>query len=58
VHCSLLSKHINIEIHTTIIFPVILYECENWSVVLREERRPRAYENLVLSDIFGLRGTR
>jgi len=44
---SLLSKNIKIEIHRTIILPV-LYGCETWSLTLREERRLRVLENRVL----------
>ena len=34
----LLSKTLKIKIYRTIIFPVVLYGCENWSLTLREER--------------------
>jgi len=34
--------------------PVVLYECETWSLTLREERRLRVSENRVLR-IFGPR---
>ena len=37
----------------TIILPIVLYECETWSLALREERRLRAFENRVLMRIFG-----
>jgi len=53
---SLLSKYFNIKIYRTIIFPVVLYGCENWSLTLREERRVRVFENRVLRRILGLRG--
>jgi len=39
--------------HRTIILPVILYGCETWSLILREERRLRVFENRVLKRIFG-----
>jgi len=45
--CSL-SKNIKINIHRTIIFPVILHGCETWSVILG-----RVFENKVLEKIFG-----
>jgi transposase len=32
---------------------VVLYGCETWSLTLREERRPRVFENGVLRRIFG-----
>jgi len=40
------------KIYGTIILPV-LYGCETWSLTLREQRRPRVFENRVLSRIFG-----
>jgi hypothetical protein len=33
--------------------PVVLYGCETWSLTLREERRLRVFENMVLRRIFG-----
>jgi hypothetical protein len=35
----LLSKNIKIRIYKTIILPVVLYEYETWSLILREEHR-------------------
>jgi hypothetical protein len=32
---------------------VVLYECENWSLTLREKRRLRVFENMVLRRVFG-----
>jgi hypothetical protein len=32
--------------------PVVLYECETWSLTLREEQRLRVFENRVLRRIF------
>jgi len=32
-----------------------LYGCETWSLILREERRLRVFENRVLRRIFGPR---
>ena len=49
---SLLSKNIKIKIYRTIILPV-LYGCETWLLILREERRLRVFENRVLRRIFG-----
>jgi len=37
----LLSKNLNIKIYRNIILPVVLYECETWSLTLWEERRLR-----------------
>jgi hypothetical protein len=45
---SLLSKNIQITICRTIIFLVVLFECETWSLTLREERMPRVFQNMVL----------
>ena len=33
--------------------PVVLYGCETWSLTLREERKLRVFENIVLRRIFG-----
>ena len=33
--------------------PVVLYGCETWSLILREDRRLRVLENRVLRRIFG-----
>jgi len=49
----LLSKNLKIKIHRTIILPVILYGFEAWSLTLREERKLRVFENMVLKRIFG-----
>jgi len=48
----LLSKNLKIKVHRTIILPV-LYECETWSLTLRDKRRLRVFENRVLRRIFG-----
>ena len=42
-----------IKIYRTIILPVVLYGCETRSLTLREEHRPRVFENRVLRGIFG-----
>jgi len=49
---SLVSKNIKIKIHRTTLLPFVLYGCETWSLILREERRLRLFENRVLSRIF------
>ena len=33
--------------------PIVLYECETWSLALREERNLRVFENRVLRRLFG-----
>ena len=44
----LLSTNSKIKIYRTIILPVVLYWCENWSLALREGRRLKVFENKVL----------
>jgi len=51
----LLSKNLKIKIYRTIILPFVLYGCETWSLTLREERKLRVFENMVLRRIFGAR---
>ena len=51
---SLLSKNIKIKIYIDIILSVVLYGCETWSLILRQECRLRVFENRVMS-IFGPR---
>jgi hypothetical protein len=49
----LLYRNIKIKIYRTLILPVDLYGYETWSLTLREERRLRLYENMVLRRISG-----
>jgi len=49
----LLSKNVKINVYRTIILPDVLYGCETWSLTLREERKLRVFENMVLRRIFG-----
>ena len=51
----LLSKNLKIKIYRTITLPVVLYGCETWSLILREERKLRVFENMVFRRIFGPR---
>jgi hypothetical protein len=44
-----------VNIYKTVILPVVLYGCENWSLTLREQKRLRVLENRVLRRIFGLK---
>jgi hypothetical protein len=48
-------KNLKIRIYKTISLPVVLYGCETWSLTLREERRPRVFENRMQRKIFGLK---
>jgi len=52
---KLLSKNLKIKIYRTIILPVVLYRCETWSLTLREGRKLRVFENMVLRRKFGPR---
>jgi hypothetical protein len=49
----LLSRNLKVKIYKTIILPVVLYGCESWSLILREENRLRVFENRVLRRILG-----
>jgi hypothetical protein len=42
---------VKVKIYKTIIIPVVLYGCETWSLMLREEHRLRVFENRVLRRI-------
>jgi len=53
---NLLSKNLKIKIYRTLILPVVLYGCENWSLTFREKSRLRVFENRVLRRIFGVIG--
>jgi hypothetical protein len=46
-------KNLKIRIYKAIILPVVLYGCETWSLILREEHRLRVFENRVLRRVFG-----
>ena len=54
----LLSKSLNIKIYRTIILPGVLCWCETWSLTLREERKLRVFENMVLRIILDHGGMR
>jgi hypothetical protein len=49
----LLSRNVKVKIYKTIILPIVLYGCETWAHILREEHRLRVFENKVLRRIFG-----
>jgi len=51
----LLPKNLKINIYRIIILPVALYGCETCSLNLREVRKLRVFENVVLRRIFGSR---
>jgi hypothetical protein len=43
----------SINIYGNLIFPVVVYGCETWSLTLREEHRLRVLENRVQRGVFG-----
>jgi hypothetical protein len=48
---SRLSRIVKIKIYKTIILPGVLYGCETWSLILREEHRLRVFEKRALRGI-------
>jgi hypothetical protein len=50
---SEVSKNTKIRVYRNRILPVVLYGCETWSLILREEQRLRVFEIRVLRRIFG-----
>jgi hypothetical protein len=52
---KLISKNLQIRIDRNLILSVVLYGFETWSLTLREERKLRVFENIVLRRIFGTR---
>ena len=49
---SMLSKNIKLRIYRITILPVFLYECDTWSLKLREEHRLTVFVNRVLKKAF------
>ena len=49
---SLLSKNLKTKIYNIIIFPLVSYGCETWSLTYLEERRPKMFENREVRIIF------
>ena len=50
---SLLPKDTKINVYRNIIWHVLLYGCETWSLTIREGSRLRVFDNMVLRRIFG-----
>jgi hypothetical protein len=50
---NMLSKNTKTEIYRTVIFPVVSYECETWSLISRKNHRLRVFEKRLLRRIFG-----
>jgi hypothetical protein len=46
-------KKLKTKPYKTVVLPVVLYGCKIWSLTLREEHRPRAFENTVFRKTFG-----
>jgi hypothetical protein len=52
-YTRLLSTNVKVKIYKIIILPVVLYGCETWSLMLREEHRLWVFDNRVLRRTFG-----
>jgi hypothetical protein len=50
---SFAAENFKIRLYKTIILPVVLYGCDTWSLILREEHRLRVFENRVLGSLLG-----
>jgi hypothetical protein len=48
--------NVKVKMYETVILPVVLYGCETWSFILKEEHRLRVFENRVVRRIFGPNG--
>jgi hypothetical protein len=48
VSSHLLSKSLKIRMYRTIILPMVLYGCENWSLTLRGKHKQRVFGNKFL----------
>jgi hypothetical protein len=55
---SLILKNMNIKTYKSIILPIVLYRCENWSLMQRKEHTLRLLENRALRRMLGPRGKR
>ena len=47
------TGRIKIKVYRTIILPIVLYECETWSLTLREELWLKVFQHKVRRRIFG-----
>jgi len=56
--CIPLARTPSIKIYRTIILPIVLYGCETWSLILRVERKLKAFVNSALDKNVDLEGTR
>jgi hypothetical protein len=48
-----LSRNLKVKIYKTVILPVVLYGCETWSLISREQHRLWVFQNRMLRRIFG-----
>jgi hypothetical protein len=46
-------SHLRVKVYGIVFLPVVLYWCESWSPISREERKLTVFENRVLRKIFG-----
>jgi hypothetical protein len=51
----MLSKNVKVRSYKNITLPVVLYDCETWSLALRERHGLRVFENRLLRRLFGPR---
>jgi hypothetical protein len=58
LYSSLLPQNIKNKVNRTVSLLVVLYVCEIWSLILRDEQRPMVFENRVLRKIFGTKRDR
>jgi len=58
LYSRILSKNLKIKICKTIILPVVLCDCETWSLTLREKCRLGVFENRIRGEYVGPRGMR
>jgi hypothetical protein len=49
---GLLSRNVKVKVYETIILPVVLYGCETWCLMLRDEHTLRVFENRFLRRTF------
>jgi hypothetical protein len=55
---SVLYRNANIDVYRTTVLPVVVYECQTWSLTLREEQRLRVFEKRMLRKILVFKRTR
>jgi hypothetical protein len=53
VNSSLISKNSNLQIHCTLVCPVVTYGSESWTLTMEEERALAVFERKILRKIYG-----